>query len=303
MSAALSQNEYPAYADPTTTDVRFEARDGYPLAGTLHQPPGTVHATVLVNSATGVPRVFYHHFAQHLARNGLATLIWDYRGIGDSAPPSLRGFEATKQDWGRHDMPGAFDWLAARFPDVPHTVLGHSVGGQLLGLMPDSDRIDAVVTVGCGFGYWGHVAGSYRFVVAGLWYVVIPVVTGVAGFMPGRRLGLGEDLPNGVAREWARWGKRPDYFSAELAAEPGFHKLRAPWRAWLLSDDPVATRDNVAPLHALYKNARVQTEVLEPEMFGLDEIGHVGFFSRKRSVLWDRPVDWLLDAVRARPAP
>jgi len=303
MSAAVSQNHLDdeRQAEPLgPITALFHATDGCPLVGTLFEPSVPIRATVVLNAATGVPRRFYGPFAAHLARHGLATLTWDYRGIGDSAPASLRGFAATKQDWGRLDMSAAFGWLADRFPGAPRTVLGHSVGGQLIGLMDAPDRIDAVVTIGCGFGYWGHIAGPYRFVVAGLWYLVIPAATRLAGYLPARRLGLGEDLPTGVALEWARWGKQARYFSDELGQEAGFAELKAPWRAFILSDDPIATLDNVRPLHALYKNARIDLEVLDPEAFGFDSIGHLGFFSRRRRALWDRPVDWLLDAVRER---
>jgi predicted alpha/beta hydrolase len=43
-----------------------------------------------------------------------------------------------------------------------------------------------------------------------LWHVLIPVLTRIGRF-PARLLGMGADLPAGVARQWAFWGRHPQY--------------------------------------------------------------------------------------------
>src|SRR5262249_52982075 len=62
------------------------ARDGYALAATVFTPEGPPRGTVLVNSATAVPRRFYAGFAAYLAERGFACLTYDYRGVGGSRP-------------------------------------------------------------------------------------------------------------------------------------------------------------------------------------------------------------------------
>lgn len=277
----------------TSKDVRLEAFDGYPLVGTLHPAVGAVRGSVLLTGGTGIRRRFYGPFAAHLAEQGFTTLVIDYRGIGDSAPASLVGFQATKQDWGRLDMPAAFAWLGEQVPGVPRFILGHSVGGQLLGLFPNVLEADAIVTVAVSYGYWRNMPRGYGAFVGMLWYLGIPALTAAFGYLPAKRLKLGEDLPAGVAREWARWGKRSTYFAEEFADEPGFGGIRAPWLALQIRDDRIATPANTAPLLSFYRNAPIEHHVIEPHAHGLTALGHLGFFSRSSQALWPLASDWL----------
>src|SRR6516165_2350916 len=98
----MSLHETPAALSPATArgPVRVEpltlaARDGYALAATFFGAASGGGPVVLLGSATGVPRLFYARFARFLASRGLSTLTLDYRGVGGSAPPRLRGFRAT----------------------------------------------------------------------------------------------------------------------------------------------------------------------------------------------------------------
>ena len=121
--------------------ITFPARDNTELTGTLFEPKTAPHTVLLINSGTGIPRRFYTRFARHAASRGFAVLTYDYRGIGDSAPDSLRGYSARYRDWGQQDVPGAISWLTARFPSLPLTVIGHSTGGQQLGLAGNVNRV------------------------------------------------------------------------------------------------------------------------------------------------------------------
>ncbi len=62
-------------------DTTFPARDGYALACTVFAPQAAPRGTVLINSATAVPRKIYRAFATYLAEQGFAALSYDYRGI------------------------------------------------------------------------------------------------------------------------------------------------------------------------------------------------------------------------------
>jgi predicted alpha/beta hydrolase len=57
-----------------------------------------------VNSAMAVPHKIYLPFAGFLARHGIASFLYHYRGIAGSAPKSLRGCEANVVDWARQDF-------------------------------------------------------------------------------------------------------------------------------------------------------------------------------------------------------
>src|SRR5262245_43703141 len=96
-------------------DTTIVARDGYALAATPFQPPRPWRAA-LISPATAVPRKIYRGFATFLAENGFAVLTYDYRGIGDSRPASLRGFRARMRDWAALDVRAAIDHAQRRFP-------------------------------------------------------------------------------------------------------------------------------------------------------------------------------------------
>ena len=95
------------------SDFRFAATDGYSLAATLRRPAaGPQKGFVLIASATATPRHYYGRFASYLAEHGFSVMTFDYRGIGDSRPPSLRGFECRMRDWAALDLSAAVDFAA-----------------------------------------------------------------------------------------------------------------------------------------------------------------------------------------------
>ncbi len=138
---------------PAGEAVEFETGDGFQLRGTYF-PAADPVATVVVHPATSVPAGYYHRFAAYLASEGLSTLTYDLRGMGQSKPRTLRGFHADKIVWGEQDMSAAFEWLEDQHPDLPHFVVGHSVGGQFQGIAKRPQDIDGLLSVGSGFGSW-----------------------------------------------------------------------------------------------------------------------------------------------------
>src|ERR1700730_15144087 len=120
-------------------DFRLIARDAFSLAATQFVPAGPVRAAVVVNSATAVPRKIYRGFAGYPAERGFAVVTYDYRGIGESRPASLVGFAARMRDWAALDATAALDHVRAAWPNVPIHAVGHSVGGQAIGLLDNNE--------------------------------------------------------------------------------------------------------------------------------------------------------------------
>jgi predicted alpha/beta hydrolase len=286
--------------------LTIPATDGYKLAATLYslegQPAGPA---VLINPATGVKQALYDRFARFLAERGMHVLTYDYRGMGGSRTGRLRALKASMEDWGAKDLAGAVDWLVERFPGSPLLVVGHSSGGQLLGLTDRIQHVAALLTVGAQSGYWRHWEGIRRYQLAFLWYVAIPAATRLFGYFPSKRLGLGEDLPGGVAREWARWCRNPAYISDErgVPLRPHFDDFSGPLLAYSFSDDDSATRAAVDALTAFYRSARRQRRHLTPAELGVDAVGHFRWLKERfRSTLWEEMASWLSQqAVEVRP--
>ncbi|MFO0583889.1 MAG: alpha/beta fold hydrolase [Anaeromyxobacter sp.] len=289
--------------------LAFPARDGVPLEGDLFLPDGPPAGAVLVAGAMGVARRYYRPFAAHLAGRGLAALTLDLRGMGGSRRGSLRGLEATLHGWGELDLAGGLDALAREAPGAPLLWVGHSAGGQLLGLL-DPSPVRAALLVGAQNGHWRHWRGWRRAAMAGFWWVGLPAAVAAFGYLPMRLAGQGEDVPAGVAREWAAWGRRREYIGvyAQARGGLGFARWGGVLRSIAVADDRYAPPPSVHALAAAYRAARVEVVDVTPASIGARRVGHFGFFRPAfEEALWRPASDWLLaqagaDAVASRPA-
>lgn len=287
--------EPPEDAAPTR-ETHVLARDGYPLAASIFEPPEDARGSarvVVVASATGVRRSYYARFAAWLASRGTRVVTFDYRGIGGSRPERLTSLDASLVDWAELDLASVVRWVATEFGDGRTSLIGHSVGGQLLGLLPDPTLVRAVVMVGSQSGdyrLWPGVADRAR--LSALWYAIVPGIASTLGYLPGS-LGIGEDLPGGVAREWARWCRTPGYVVGADgdARRDGYRRLRAPVLAFGFDDDDYAPPAAVDALLELYENARVtRRQVSRREA----RVGHFGFFrERFRPTFWKEAAAFL----------
>jgi predicted alpha/beta hydrolase len=285
-------------APPGASAVEFVAADGTRLAGRFFAPamPGNA-VPVLVCGATGVPQRFYVPFAAWLAKEGFPTLLFDYRGIGDSLfGARVKDCRARKQDWGEQDMPAALDCLRQRTGAERVDLIGHSAGAQLVGLMPNRDAIRRVVMVAGSTGYVRSIRFPTRIMAEFFLRLYLPLTARVLGYAPARRVGFGEDLPAGVALQWARWCRSPGYIENAFGKEvrrDGYDEFRAPILALYASDDPIATPANVQDLLRLFPQAPRQTRQLDPQAFGYASIGHIDYFRRGRSGIWPQMTEWL----------
>jgi predicted alpha/beta hydrolase len=275
-------------------DVTLIASDGRALAASLYEPRREDGPAVVVAGATGVPRRFCRRLATHLAERGATVLTVDYRGIGGSRHAGgARRDGATMSEWGRLDLNEAIGHLADRDPDRPIAVVGHSAGGWLLSLAPNAQLVSAVLTVGSQNGYWRHWTGRARAARYVQWHAAIPAVAGLTGRLPGRYFG-GETLPGGVAREWARWGRRRDFVDGAGALPPE-RRFSGNLLAVSVPDDPFAPEHAVGWLPTLYPRATSEVRVLGGRHSGL---GHFGAFRAGAEELWDEGWAWLRGAAR-----
>jgi len=267
-------------------EITLTAPDGYRIGAATF---GSGGKQVLIMPATGVPQSYYAKFAAYLAERGFSVLTFDYRGIGRSKNGDLRKMEVRMRDWALSDASAAFRHLSS-----DALIVGHSFGGQALGLLPDLDRVRGALVVGSQSGYWGNWPALGKLWMWPTTHLALDAVTNVFGYFPASRLGFGEDLPPGVAKEWAAWCRHPTYLVGALGIEATYAKLRAPVRAYAISDDAFAPLPAVEALARLYPNARWETRRLAPRELGVDSIGHFGFFrERFRDSLWREAADWL----------
>jgi len=269
-------------------DLTVAAFDGLPLAATLFEPPSPTRA-VIVSAATASPRGFYRAFATWLSAMGAAVLTYDYRGCGGT-PAELRRSNARMRDWGTLDFPGTVAWMRERYPQLPLQMVGHSFGGHALLMAPNAAEVERAVLVASQSGYWRLTAPGERLKVWTLLNVFAPVSMAVQGYVPGSKLGLGEDLARGVMQDWRRWCNLPEYFYDDPTMErvlASAGPYTAPTLMVRLADDAWATAEAMGSLAKRYTQAPVECRTLDPQAFGLGPVGHMGYFrSRNGAALW-----------------
>ncbi len=280
--------------------VEFPAADGTLLSGTFFAAGAEKRSSpALICPATGLPQRFYSAFARWLTEQGIDVLTFDYRGIGTSLrEPHVRLCRARKQDWGQLDMPAALDWLKQRSGADCVDLVGHSAGGQLVGLMPNHAALRRVLMISASSGHVMGLRFPYRIKAYAYLRFYLPATARGLGYSPSKIIGMGEDLPAGVARQWSRWCLRPGYVANEFGRGISRHyydEFRAPILSLYSSDDSIATPRNVEDLLRLFPLAPKQTVCLEPSQFGLPSLGHVDFFRSSRAAAWAVALDWLRD--------
>jgi predicted alpha/beta hydrolase len=278
-----------------TRDLTIPATDGYGLAATLYEPDISNERCILLNSAMAVKRGFYSKYAAYLAGQGFIVLTYDYRGIGGSRPASLRGFEAHLWEWGAKDCSGALAWLDAQYPAQKILAVGHSVGGQVIGLAPNNTRLSGWLGVAVQSAYWRLWPGVSKWRMFLLWHLALPVPTRLLGYFPGW-LGVGGDLPAGIALDWARGGRHRKYLLDLYGGGEHDHYAHytAPVCDYSFSDDSYAPRAAVDELLTFYPNAPKTHKHVHPADVGLKTVGHFGFFRKAAEpTLWPESAAWL----------
>jgi predicted alpha/beta hydrolase len=274
-----------AHDDVFIDDITLPAADRYLLAATLFLPRGAKRHAVLINSATAVPRKIYRGFASSRQRSLL----------GYNQSKSLVGFQASMADWAALDVTAAVAWMRERYKNLPLNYVGHSFGGQALGLLPNNHEVSRALLIAAQAGYWKLMAWPERYrVYAMLNFVGVPL-TRVLGYAP-HWSGLGEDLPKGVFLQWVGWVMNERYLfdDPNLASLPNFSKFHGAMRALCLSDDAWATRPAVELLCSGYSSIKPEILTIAPADIGAAKIGHFGFFRPEhRDSLWRGAAEWI----------
>lgn len=287
-----AQVEQGASAQVTITEcavetLQLESDKGVHIALRVFAPTGPGHGNVVVASAMGVRQDFYTPFAQWLASQGWRVTTFDYRGMGDSKPNTshggLEGFVADLNDWA-NDYACVVDHAHAAMPTAPLYLLGHSLGAQLPGLLPNAHKVSGLINIAAGSGYWRDNAPQLKRGVLPFWYLIVPLATRLCGYFPGKRLGIIGNVPAGVMLQWRKWCLNPEYsVGAEgEAVRRSYAQVRFPMVALAMADDEMLTLRSVQSLLALYTNAPHVLRSVEPAEVNLRRIGHFGMFKEEQ---------------------
>jgi len=276
----------------TFENVTITCTDGYSLSGRFYQSKqSTEQLPILICPATGITQGFYHNFSEWLSEQGFNVMVFDFRGIGQSLHGPLRESNASIQDWGQLDIPAAIDLLLNKTQQEKVTLLGHSAGGQLLGIVPNYDKVAQVISISGSTGHVKGLKGRTKRMAPVMFNLIFPVSSLIKGYGATNFLGMGENLPKNVAKQWAQFCSKPGYVINAIGKTifDDYHsEIQCPITVYWSSDDEIATEANVKDLLRLYPNAQTDMIELRPQEHGHKAIGHMLMFKKSHQNLWSK---------------
>ncbi len=248
---------------------------------------GGDQGSIFVAPAMATPARFYARFANYFAERGFKVLLMDYSGV-DSNDHLLN---ATLEKWIGEDIKVALDYLYELNPKLIY--VGHSVGGQVLGLLPNSNKIHRSVFASVSTGtWWKHkklpmVLKSFFFL-----NIFIPLSLKIFGNANAEIIRMGVNIPYEVAKEWALWCRSSNYLGDHKKKYPSYHCDELEMRILnvLSSDDPIATSGSNQALKDLYPKAKFKDYIL----YSKKNLGHHGIFKSGQSEeSWPKILEWI----------
>lgn len=275
----------------SSQDIAVTCSDNTRLAATLYSPNSAAKGAIMIGPATGIKRQFYSAFASYLCEQGFGVITFDNRGIGESACAPIRSSDASLVKWGEQDMPAVLETLKNHFPNVHYFLVGHSAGGQLLGLMHNVHDLTAFCNFGSSSGSLRNMRKSYLIKAHFFMNFYIPVSNLLFGHTKSQWVGMGEPLPKKVARQWQQWCNGTGYVKTAFGKDVQTHhydNIALPSKWLLATDDDIANIANVHDMISVFPNMNAEVEELNPQDHSVGEIGHMKFFSRKCQHLWPK---------------
>lgn len=277
---------------PNTEPVRVEitCADGVPLQGHFVPASGGVPGLpVLISPATGLKQHFYLRFAAWLAEQGHDVLVFDYRGIGLSLQGRLKDSRASLEDWAQLDQVAALEWLLQRTGREQVVLMGHSLGAQTLGLLPNHHRVARLVGISASSGWFSTMRLSFHLKALFGLRMVLPLGVWLKGYGPAALIGMGENLPARAALQWGRWCAAGGYATNAVRGRPeiDFHaQVRTPIEVLHAADDDIANPRSVADLLRTFPAAPHTVHHIQPADHQLKRLGHIDWFRSSHKALW-----------------
>lgn len=249
------------------------------LGATLFQ--GTTQKLFIIASATGVKQHFYFKFAESLNDQGYSVLTFDYCGIERSLNTPIAQCPCKLIHWGANDLEAVLQYAFSQFPNSEIHLIGHSIGGQIIGLAPSARRAITITLVASQSGYWKHWQGLTRYRMWGNWHFLFPLLTQLFGYLPSKKITGMENLPKGVALEWKRWGRNPDYLFGALPKDQIYHgQIEAKLLSISIEGDRLAPKGSVDWLTEKYAKAHQQRMHLWHNEVRGHKLGHFNIFKQ-----------------------
>jgi len=266
----------------TSNELVIKTSDGFDIQAAYFSSSTPSKQIILIVPGVGVKAKFYEAFAKQLAQNGLPTYTFDYRGIGKSKIGHLKGFNATVSDWAELDIEAMLQYLFNKHYNQKINIIAHSGGGTILGLAPSVKKASQILMVASPLCLRSNYEGWSYIKMSLIVLLLYPVISSTLGYFPSKLFRIGEDLPKGVALEWAKWGRNLNGMNPYIGDKiQRFHNIHAPMMTISFEHDFFASKKTVLGLSTVYKNAHIQHPHFDENNMDKNAIGHFSFFKKK----------------------
>ena len=274
--------------------ITIEASDGRQLSARWWPGTEAAQRSVVFLPGLAAPQEYLHFFAGYLAGRGWGALTFDYRSVGGSRDTATDS-SVTLDDWTNLDLPAAVSEVRSRANPRFLAAFAHSIGGQLLGQSPIRHEINGALFIAAQRGVPKFYKGIGRLRVEYA-YAVFPTLIRLLGYLPVSPLTFPDACSGRAVRQWVEWGRSGVFTDIEGEnVESGYADFREALLAVTIADDEYyAPTEAVEALTRMYCNAELRRETIRPQEYGVQSIGHFGFFHRRAPrELWDRVEAWL----------
>ena len=270
-------------------ELVLQTPDQFPISVKIFEPVIPNRKLLVINSATGVKQQVYFSFAKYLAEQGFTVITYDYRGIGESKPRKMKGFEASMRIWGTRDFKTITGFIKENYPDYTKFCLGHSVGALILGMNEDSVIFKKFIFVATQDAYIGHLSWRVAVTAALGFGIAVPVTVILKGYFPAHRFGLGESLPKGSAYDWRTLILNKKSTGRLYEKIEKDHSKDLNQEAFIIhaEDDSWVTMKGMESLmNNSYPNMKKTYREIKVSESPKKQVGHINFFRSYNRVLW-----------------
>ena len=270
----------------------IRTKDGCNIRMRVYAQEATQGKVILVGPSALATQAHYQEMALFLQSHGYAVITFDYRGVGLSAPNTLKGYRARLHQWAVQDIDAVIRYARNYFPGQEIIFIGHGIGGELIGLSPASQYISKLVLVNssltCKKLWPWHDRLRMVFLKS-----FVRVSSTFLGYFPGKRTGFSDDLPKGVMFEWLDWCNNNNGLFDKFP-DNNYRKLQIPLLAFSYSDDWRSPRRAVQELLNYFSGTQITWHHIKPAEIGMRRIGHLGPFEKSgKDSLWQPLCVWL----------
>lgn len=285
-----------AAAPETATLTRAE---GTSFTLRIHPASDPAAPLLLILPAMGVQAGYYVRLAAALNEAGCNVAVSEQRGHEESGGRT----PGRDYDFGYHellteDVPLAVDAAAARFPDAPLYLLGHSLGGQIGAIYAarHPDRLAGLILVAVSSVHWRLWPWPFLFFSQ---FVVL--VARLLGHFPGRRFGFAGREARTLMADWGRQARTGHFVfgPGRTNHDRALATLRLPVLAVSLEGDFFAPRHAMDGLLAKLPDAGLTRHHLDPKAMGFDNVDHLRW-ARQPQVVVPTILEWLEGQRRGR---